>query len=159
MKRRRLIGYLFWLTAAAGSIFAVFGLFEIWSYLPRVILSVKESLAQYDQTLISTQDSLKNIGLVVETTKDDVASMQVATQALAKTLHDTAPMIDALTNLTGKDLPSAISATQTSLSSAQGSALLIDNALAALSSIPFLPVSSAVIFSNDSILCKYSVTI
>jgi hypothetical protein len=141
LKQRRFVGYLFLSAAVVGFIFAIFGLFEIWSYLPRVAQSVTNTLHLYDQTLMSTQSGLKSIGLLVETTKDDVASLQVATQALAATLHDTAPMIDSLTNLTGKDLPAAISTTQTSLSSAQSSALLIDNALAAITSIPFLPVA------------------
>src|SRR5258708_7069487 len=79
---------------------------------------------------------------MVQTTTVEVASLQTTTLALAQTIHDTSPMLDSLTSLTGKDFPAAVSATQTSLASAQGSALLIDNVLAALTSIPFSPVAA-----------------
>jgi hypothetical protein len=51
-------------------------------------------------------------------------------------------MIDSLAILTSKDFPAAVAATQTSLASAQSSALLIDNVLGTLTSIPFLPVNA-----------------
>src|SRR5260221_12730175 len=51
-------------------------------------------------------------------------------------------MPDSLNRLTGRNFPAAITATQASLASAQGSALLIDNVLAALTSIPFSPVAA-----------------
>jgi hypothetical protein len=44
--------------------------------------------------------------------------------------------------LTSTDLPATVSATQTSLASAQNSALLIDNVLTTLTSIPFLSVDA-----------------
>jgi hypothetical protein len=47
-------------------------------------------------------------------------------------------MLDSLISLTSHDFPAAVDATQTSLASAQGSAQLIDNVLATLSSIPLL---------------------
>jgi hypothetical protein len=77
----------------------------------------------------------------VQTTTVDAASLQTTIQALAQTIHATNPMLDSLTSLTNKDFPAAVDATQTSLASAQSSALLIDNVLAALTSIPLLPVT------------------
>jgi hypothetical protein len=141
VKLSRLVGYLFLAAAAVGFIFSVVGLFGVWYYRPLVTRSMTDTLALYDQTLVATQDGLTSIGLLVETTTLDVASLQTTTLGLAQTVHDTNPMIDSLTGLTSKDLPGAINATQTSLTSAQSSALLIDNALAAITSIPFLPVS------------------
>src|SRR5207244_3419001 len=81
-------------------------------------------------------------GQVVQTTTVEVASLQTTTLALAQTIHDTTPTLDSLASLTGQDLPTAISATQTSLASAQTSAQLIDNVLTALTSIPFSPVGA-----------------
>ena len=54
----------------------------------------------------------------------------------------TNPMLDSLISLTNKSIPAAVSATQTSLASAQSSALLIDNVLATLTSVPFSPVAT-----------------
>ena len=142
MNLRRLFGFLFVIAAVAGFIFSVVGLIEIWRYRPAVTQTVIDNLALVDQALITTQDGLSIVGELVQTITVDVASLQTTTQALALTIHATNPMIDSLASLTGKDFPAAVGATQTSLSSAQSSALLIDNVLEALTSIPFLPVAA-----------------
>jgi hypothetical protein len=142
MYLRRLFGFFLTIAAAAGIVFSLVGLFEIWRYRPLVTQTVIENLALLDQALKTTQDGLVIVGEAVQTITVDVSSLQTTTQALAKAIHDTNPMVDSLASLTGKNLPDAIVATQTSLTSAQGSALLIDNVLAALTSIPFSPVAA-----------------
>jgi hypothetical protein len=139
---RRMIGFLLVIAAMAGIIFSLIGLTEIWRYRPAVTKTVTDNLAVVDQALTTTQDVLTIVGQVVQTTTVDVASLQATTQALALVIHATNPMLDSLISLTSKDFPAAISATQTSLASAQSSALLIDNVLAALTSIPFSPVAA-----------------
>jgi hypothetical protein len=135
-------GFLLIAAAVAGFIFSIAGLFAIWYYRPVVTQTVMDTLTLLDQTLTTTQNGLTIVGEVMKTTTGDVASLQTTTQALAKSIHDTNPMLDSLTSLTGKDFPAAIKAIQTSLASAQGSALLIDNTLATLTSIPFLPMEA-----------------
>jgi hypothetical protein len=139
---RRLIGFVFILAAVAGIIFSVYGLVQVWRYRPVVTTTVTDNLALFDQTLNTTQQGLTIVSQVVQTTTVDIASLQTTTQALAQAIHDTNPMLASLTSLTGKDFPAAITATRASLASAQGSALLIDNVLAALTSIPFSPVAA-----------------
>ena len=139
---RRLIGIVFILAAAAGIVFSIVGLIQVWRYRPVVTQTVTDNLAVLDQTLNTTQQGLTIVGQVVETTTVDVASLQTTTQALAQAIHDTNPMLTSLTRLTGTDFPAAITATQTSLASAQSSALLIDNVLAALTNIPLSPVAA-----------------
>ncbi len=139
---RRLFGFLLVITAAAGILVSVFGLIEIWRYQPVVTQTVIDNLSLFDQALTTTHDGLTIVSQVVQTTTDDVASLQTTTQALAQAIHDTGPMFDALTSLTSKDLPASVNATQTSLASAQSSALLIDSALATLTSLPFLQANA-----------------
>ncbi|HEY5156930.1 MAG TPA: hypothetical protein VII93_03070 [Anaerolineales bacterium] len=139
---RRIVGILLIIAAVAGIIFSLIGLIEIWRYRPVVTKTVIDTLAFIDQTLNTTQDGLTIVGQVVQTTTIDVASLQATTKALAQAIHDTNPMLDSLISLTGKDFPAAVNATQTSLASAQSSALFIDNLLAALTSIPFSPVAA-----------------
>jgi hypothetical protein len=138
---KRLVGYILIVAAAAGFIFSIVGQFEIWRYRPVITKTVVDTLVLFDQAMITTQDGLVVVGQIVQTTTVDVTSLQTTTQALAKTLHDTNPMLDSLTSLTGKDFPAAVLASQSALTSAQSSALLIDNVLATLTSIPFLPVT------------------
>jgi hypothetical protein len=139
---RRLVGFLLTVAAMAGIIFSIAGLIEIWRYRPAVTKSVTDNLALFDQTLNTTQGVLTIVGQVVQTTTVGVASLQTTTQALAQAIHSTNPMLDSLTSLTSAGLPAAVDAAQTSLASAQTSALLIDNVLAALTSIPFSPVAA-----------------
>jgi len=139
---RRMVGILLILAAVAGIIFSLVGLIEIWRYRPVVTKIVINNLALSDQALGTTQDVLTIVGQVVQASTADVASVQATGNALALLIHDTNPMLDSLISLTNKDLPVAVTATQTSLNSAQGSALFIDNALAALTNIPFLSVAA-----------------
>jgi hypothetical protein len=139
---RRIVGFLLVIAAVAGIIFSLTGLVELWRYRPVVTKTVIDDLALIDQALGTTQDVLTIVGQVVQTTTMDVASIQATTKAIGLTIHDTKPMLDSLISLTGKDFPAAVSATQTSLASAQSSALLIDNVLAALTSITFSPVAA-----------------
>jgi hypothetical protein len=139
---RRIVGFLLVVAAVAGVIFSLVGLIEVWRYRPMVTKTVIDNLALFDQTLNNTQDVLIIVGQVVKTTTIDVTSLQATTKAIALTIHDTNPMFDSLISLTSKDFPATVSATQTSLASAQSSALFIDNVLAALTNIPFSPVAA-----------------
>jgi chromosome segregation ATPase len=104
--------------------------------------SVTDNLALVDRALATTQDGLAIVGQMVQTTVDEVTSLQATAQAVALAIHDTSPMLDSLIDLTSRDFPKAVDATKTSLASAQSSAQLIDNVLAALTSIPFSPVKA-----------------
>jgi hypothetical protein len=139
---RKLCGLLCVLAAVAGLLFSIFCLVQIWRYRPAVTQSVVDNLTLLDQALTTTQSGLTTVSQMVQTTTVDVASLQTTTLALSQAIHDTNPMLDSLTTLTSKDLPAAISATQTSLASAQSSALLIDNVLEALTSIPLLTIAA-----------------
>lgn len=139
---RRIVGYLLIISAAAGIVFSLVSLVEIWHFRPMVTKTATDNLALVDQSLNTTQDVLTIVGHVVDTTTIDVASLQATINSLAQEIHNTDPMLDSLITLTGIDFPAAVAATQTSLVSAQTSALLIDNILAALTSIPFSPVAA-----------------
>ena len=139
---KRFIGMLLVIAAVAGIIFSLIGLFALWRYRPVVTKTVIDNLALSDQALGTTQDVLTIVGQVVQTSTTDVVSLQATSKAIALAIDGTNPMLDSLMGLTSQGLPAAVSATQTSLASAQSSALLIDNVLSALTSIPFSPVSA-----------------
>ena len=139
---RRIVGFLLVIGAVGGILLSLTGLVELWRFRPVVTKAVVDNLALVDQTLTTTQEALTIVGKVVQTTTVDVAALQATSTAVAQAIKDTSPGFDALIGLTSKDLPAAVSATQTSLASAQSSALLIDNALAALTSIPFSPIAA-----------------
>ena len=142
MNIRRPLGFLFVIAAVAGIIFSVVSLVQIWRYEQIVTQTVVDNLDLADQALNATQGGLTSINDVVETTKVDVASLQTTTHALALSIHDMSSTLDSLSTLASKDFPDSIKATQTSLASAESSALIIDNTLTVLTSIPFSPVSA-----------------
>jgi methyl-accepting chemotaxis protein len=135
------LGWIFVVFAVIGIVFSIIGLVEVWRVKPVLSQSVSDNLALLDQTLTTTGDGLNLIGQMVQTITTDVGSLHTTTQSLAQAIHATNPMLDSLSTLSGQTLPDTISATQASLASAQGSALLIDNVLGTLTSIPFLPVT------------------
>ena len=63
MKLRRLFGLLLIVAAAAGFVFSVVSLFEIWHYRPVVTQKVIDTLALFDQALNTTQDGLAIVSL------------------------------------------------------------------------------------------------
>ena len=139
---KRIFGIILIIGAVGGILLSLTGLVEIWRFRPVVTKTVVENLALVDSTLNTTQAALTMVGQVVQTTTVDVTALQTTSAALAQAIQDTDPSFDSMIGLTSKDLPAAVNATQTSLTSAQSSALLIDNALSALTNIPFLPVAA-----------------
>ena len=137
---KRIIGILLIIGAVGGILFSLLGLVELWRIRPMVTKSVVDNLALVDQTLTTTQDALKVVGQVVQTATSDVAALQATSAAVAQAIQGTNPGFDTLIGLTSKDLPAAVTATQNSLASAQSSALVVDNILTTLTSIPFLPL-------------------
>jgi hypothetical protein len=154
---RRLVGFLFIITAAVGILFCIFGLIQIWRYRPVVTRSATDNLALVDQALTTTQEGLGMVSQVVKTTADDVSSLQATIQSLAQAIHDTSPMLDSLIGLTKNDFPTAINATKASLAAAQSSAQIIDNVLAALTRFtpalyqPKVPLHTALGQVSDSL--------
>jgi len=141
MAVKKFIGYLLILAAAGGIVFSLAGLVFIWSYKPVLTRSVKENLALVDQSLGSTQEVLTIVDNMVQAPTIDIASLQTTVESVAKTMQDVDPALETLIQLASQDFPNAITSTKSSLAAAQGSALLIDNVLTALTSIPLLTVT------------------
>jgi hypothetical protein len=139
---KRFLGMLFVIAALIGILFSLLGIATVWRVRPAINQSVVGNLVLVDQTLTTTRDALSMVGQTIQITSIDVTSLQTTTNALAQAVQESRPGFDSLVTLTGKDIPAAITATQTALASAQASALLVDNTLSVLTSIPFLPVDA-----------------
>jgi uncharacterized protein YoxC len=138
MLLKKIFGFLLVIASLAGIIFSVFGMVEVWRFRPVLTRAVDENLALADKMLITTEDGLTLVGQMLQTISADVGSLNTTIQAVAQAIHAVNPMFDSLSLLASKNLTDAVSATQSSLNSAQGSALLIDNVLTTLTSIPLL---------------------
>ena len=138
---RRIFGILFILAASAGIVLGWFGIIGIWRYKPTITTSVNDTLALVDETLSTADAGLTMLDSAVVTVTADIASLQSGMDALTKVLGDAGPMLDTVVKMTSKDLPALINTTQAGLASFQNSAQLVDNVLAALTSVPFSPIT------------------
>lgn len=134
----RILGIALIIATAIGIVVCLFGLIQTWRVKPAVEESLNQNLELINGTISTTLTGLATVDEILSTASQSLGSFQSSTDILAQSLEDTEPLFDSLTQLTGEDLPEVISATQTSLISAQTSALLIDNVLTTLTSIPLL---------------------
>ena len=119
-------------------LFDLYGLVQVWRLRPKVTTSLLTGLDTIDSTLKTTHAGLLTLGSALDNATIMVNTLDNTTQALAGTLRDTRLMVAPMTTLFSLDLPNTISSTQTSLESAQSSAVLIDNIMTALTNIPLL---------------------
>jgi len=138
---RRLAGILFIITAAAGFFFSAAGIIQVWRLKPLAIKSLGDSLILLSQALDATDTALVAAHGTINTLKLDATSLQKTTKALAQAIHDSGPTLTSLSDLLNLDFPKTITTTQTALGSAASSAKLIDDILAALTSLPFSPLA------------------
>ena len=136
---RRSLGFILVTAAALGLMLALVGLVGIWSYKNRVIHLLDEQIGLAVSVLDTTSQGLSVAGAALQTTQSTVQTLDETIQVLAKSITDTLPVLDSLSNILGTELPQTIVATQTSLKAAQASAKIIDDALKILTAIPFLP--------------------
>ena len=69
---RRIVGILLVIASAAGIIFSLVGLVEVWHFRPVVTKTINDNLALVDQSLNTTQDVLTIVGKMVQTTTVEV---------------------------------------------------------------------------------------
>ncbi len=136
---RKIIGLILSLTAIIGIIFSIAALITLWTYRPAVNTFATENMSVLRQTLDTTQAGLFVAESSLESSIASITTLETTIAATAKSINDTAPMIDTFVILAGEDLPTTVSSAQLSLLAAQDSAEIIDGLLSALASIPFVP--------------------
>ncbi len=135
----RIIGVIFIFTAIIGILFSIVALIAIWTYRPEVSFTAKENVRLLGENLETTQDGLVLAASSLESSILSITTLEATVEATARSIDDTAPLIDTFVVLTREDLPNAVNSAQLSLVAAQDSAEIIDGVLSALASIPFVP--------------------
>jgi uncharacterized coiled-coil protein SlyX len=137
---RRIIGILLIITAIISFLVSLFFLAQIWRLRQPLTNRLVENLDLLYATTVTTEDSLV---LVEETITDLLTAMgtlQTTTISIAQSIHDTGILADSFGTIVGDDFPDTITDTQTAIASAQASAVVIDNVLNALASIPLIGI-------------------
>ena len=91
-------------------------------------------------TATTTEDSLLLIESSILDLLDATDTFQTTSITVAQSIHSSSLMTDSIASITGNDIPVMIADTQTAITSAQASAVVIDNVLNALASIPFIGI-------------------
>ncbi len=138
MNSKRIFSIVFLVAASIGTVICIAGIIQVWRFRATVDEVAAVTLDTLQATVVTTEEALAVIGDLVETTSEDVALIEATVQTVTLTIEDTNQVLESLTTLTGTDLPDTINASQVSLESAQASALLVDDVLSAMTSIPFL---------------------
>lgn len=137
---KRILGIVLILVSAASLLASLGGLAAIWLERQPVTDAALAGMNLLVDTLDTTSDALKVSADSLQSASDTVATVEKVSLTAAQTMSTTRATLGSLSALTGKDLPGAIDSSRTALRSAQASALVVDNVLAALSRAPLLGI-------------------
>jgi hypothetical protein len=135
----RIIGVILSFTAIIGILFSIVALIALWTYRPNVSTFAKENILLFGETLDTTQAGLVLAASSLESSILSITTLEATVEATARSIDDTAPLIQTFVVLTREDLPNTLNSAQLSLVAAQDSAEIIDGLLSAVASIPFVP--------------------
>jgi ABC-type transporter Mla subunit MlaD len=138
---KKVLGVVLVCTSAIGFLLSIFLLFQVWHYRQPVTEKLQSGLDHASSILQTTDDALAVIDQVVNNVLTSTLYIDEATSALAQTMQSTSSFMDSAGTFVGEDLISTITNTQTALSSAQASAVVIDNILSSISNIPLIGIN------------------
>ena len=139
---RKVIGITFIVAAIFGLIFSLAGIFLVWGVKAPLTENLVSTLDLIDTTLEATSSGLTVVDDTLTSTVSDLTSLENTVQTAGKGVDDSVPMVESLSTLLSDNIPQAIYATQTGLSSLQAAAGTLESTLQLLTSIPFLPIES-----------------
>ncbi len=134
-----------------GMLLSLFVLVQTWRIRQPVTVKLQTAFKTTSSLLQTTIVGLDAVDQIVTNVYSSTLYLGDATNALAQTIDNTDQFMDSAGSFIGESLNNTITNTQTTLESAQSSALVVDNILTALSNIPLLgldynpetPLSSA----------------
>ena len=137
---RRIIGITFIVAAIFGLIISFAGVIFVWTVKEPITQNLVSTIDLIETTLEATSSGLTVADDTLTQAMADLGILEDTIQTASKSLEDSVPMVEMLSNLTSESLPGAIEATQTGLETAQDAARSIESTLRLITSIPFIPI-------------------
>ena len=137
---RKVIGYTFIVAAVLGLLFSLAGIFLVWTVKAPLTANMFSTLELIDTTLEATSAGFTIVDDTLTNTISDLSSIENTVQTAGSGIDDSVPMAQSLSTLLSENIPQAIAATQTGLSTLQDAAGTLESTLQLLTSIPFLPI-------------------
>jgi methyl-accepting chemotaxis protein len=128
----RIFGNLLIAAAIGGLLFSLMGLFGTWIVRPNLIKTLDNSLNLVNITLKTTGQGLALTRDAMKSLVMSVSSVQSTLNTAGRTIEEIAPALDSVVALLDEDLPSTVTAVQTSLNSAYDTTRIIDGVMEAI---------------------------
>ena len=133
------LGSLLTLIAIIGIFFSLFGIATTWYMKPRIQNLVYMLIDSIDEIMINTDTGLLVLDSALKGAADNLDIISATLENLTSTVDSISVSLGASADLIGGDLRLTIIDTQTALSSAASSAVLIDNTLRIIAALPLMP--------------------
>lgn len=133
------LGSLMTLIAIIGILFSLFGIAITWYMKPRIQNTIYTLIDSIDQIMINTDAGLVVLESTLEGAADNLDIISATLDNLNTTIDSISVSLGSSADLIGGDLRLTIIDTQTALSSAASSAVLIDNTLRIIAALPLMP--------------------
>ena len=137
---RRMTGSIMIITAILSLLVSVAFLVGVWRLRQPITAGIVENLDLLYATVVTMDDSVSLIENTVTTLTDAAETIAQSTNAISDAINGASVMAESFADLLGEDLPATIINTQTAITSAQSSAVVIDNVLSGLASIPLIGI-------------------
>jgi hypothetical protein len=137
---RKIIGIAFIVAAIFGLIFSLAGIVLVWGVKAPLTESMFNSIELIDITLETTNSALEVVDDTLANTLTDLGTLESTIQTAGKGVDDSVPMVESISGLFSDNIPQAIEATQTALTSLQSAAATLESTLQLITAIPFLPI-------------------
>ena len=138
---KKILSLLMISVTSIGIIICLFFIFLTWRIRQPTTEKLQSAARQTSALLDTTIAGLDVIDQVVTNVYSSTLYLDDATNALAQTIQSTGQFIDTAGAFVGEDFSQTITNTQKTLESAQSSALVIDNILTTLSSVPLIGIN------------------
>ena len=153
----RISGVLLILAAIGGLIFSLFSMYAVWTYKEPVTEGITSGIELLSSTLEATAEGLAVSQKTLKTSVESIQLLQSTLKATADAIGSSGPMLDSIATMMTEDIPTTISATQSSLEAVEKSTKIIDTVLRALRILPGIsykpeqPLHEAVVDVSDSL--------
>ena len=137
---RKIIGITFIIAAIIGLILSVGGIVLVWVVREPLTTNLVNTIDLIGTTLEATSSGLSAVDETLSSTISNISTLESTIQTASNSIDDSVPMIESISGLLSGNLPGAIEATQTGLTTLQDAAGSIESTLHLLTSIPFLPI-------------------
>lgn len=137
---RKIIGTTFIIASIIGLILSAAGIVLVWVVREPLTTNLVNTIDLVSTTLEATSSGLSAVDETLSSTILNISTLESTIETASKSVDESVPMVESISGLLSGNLPAAIEATQTGLTTLQDAAGTIESTMQLLTSIPFIPI-------------------